>query len=80
MSVFERVKKIILEVLLVKETEVLQESSFTDDLGADSLDYVALLQALEAEFNIKIPDTDAAKFKTVKYAVKYITSKQKKST
>ena len=80
MSVFERVKKIILEVLLIKETEVLPESSFTDDLGADSLDYVALLQELEAEFNIQIPDTDAAKFKTVKYAVNYIISKQKKSS
>lgn len=75
MSVFERVKKIIMEVLLVKETEVLPEASLTDDLGADSLDYIALLQALEEEFNIQIPDEDGQKLKTIDEAVTYIESK-----
>lgn len=75
MSVFERVKKIIMEVLLVKETEVLLEASLTDDLGADSLDYIALLQALEEEFNIQIPDEDGQKLKTIDEAVTYIESK-----
>lgn len=75
MSVFERVKKIIMEVLLVKETEVLPEASLTDDLGADSLDYIALLQALEEEFNIQIPDEDGQKLKTIDKAVTYIESK-----
>ncbi|MCK4528598.1 acyl carrier protein [candidate division WOR-3 bacterium] len=72
MSVFEKMKRIIAEELDVKETEVLPESSFTDDLGADSLGYIVLLQALEEEFNIQIPDTDTAKLKTVGDAVKYI--------
>jgi len=75
MSVFERVKKIIMEVLLVKETEVLPEASLTDDLGADSLDYIALFQALEEEFNIQIPDEDGQKLKTIDEAVTYIKSK-----
>ncbi|MCK4422005.1 acyl carrier protein [candidate division WOR-3 bacterium] len=72
MSVFEKMKRIIAEELDVKETEVLPESSFADDLGADSLGYIVLLQALEAEFNIQIPDADTAKLKTVEDAVKYI--------
>lgn len=80
MSVFERVKKVVMEVLSVKETEILPKTSFADNLGADSLDYVALLQALEVEFNIEIPDADAEKLKTVEDAVKYIESKEKKNT
>lgn len=64
-----------MEVLLVKETEVLLEASLTDDLGADSLDYIALLQALEEEFNIQIPDEDGQKLKTIDEAVTYIESK-----
>ena len=75
MSVFERMKNIIVEVLVVKETEILPETSFANDLGADSLSYVALLQELEAEFNIQIPDKDAQKLKTVEEAVKYIERK-----
>lgn len=75
MSVFERVKKIITDVLAVKETEVSAETSLANDLGADSLDYVALLQEFEAEFNIKIPDKDAIKLKTVEDTVKYIERK-----
>ncbi len=80
MSILEKMKKIIVEELDVKATEISPESSLADDLGADSLGYIALLQALEAEFNIKIPDTDAAKLKTVEDAVKYITNKREKSS
>lgn len=75
MSVFERVKKIITDVMAVKETEVSAETSLANDLGTDSLDYVALLQEFEAEFNIQIPDEDAQKLKTVEEAVKYIERK-----
>ena len=78
MSVFERAKKIIVEVLSVKETEVSPETSLADDLGADSLAYVALLQELEEEFDIHIPDEDAQKLRTVEEAVKYIESKMNK--
>lgn len=75
MSVFERVNKIITDVMAVKETEVSAETSLANDLGVDSLDYVALLQEFEAEFNIQIPDKDAIKLKTVEEAVKYIERK-----
>lgn len=72
MSVFERVKKIIIEQLGVDEEQVAPEASFTDDLGADSLDTVELVMALEQEFNMEIPDEDAEKITTVNQAVKYI--------
>ncbi|MFH1454082.1 MAG: acyl carrier protein [Armatimonadota bacterium] len=72
MSVFERVKKIIIEQLGVDEEQVTSEASFTDDLGADSLDTVELVMALEQEFNMEIPDEDAEKIGTVSHAVKYI--------
>lgn len=75
MSVFERVKKIITDVMAVKETEVSAETSLANDLGTDSLDYVALLQEFEAEFNIQIQDEDAIKLKTVEDTVKYIERK-----
>jgi len=75
MSIFERVKNAVVEVLDVKESSLLAETSLINELGADSLDYVALLQALEAEFDIQIPDADAQKLKTVADAVKYIESK-----
>ncbi|MCK4306725.1 acyl carrier protein [candidate division WOR-3 bacterium] len=75
MSALERVKKVIVEVLGIKEAEIFPETSFTDNLGADSLDYVVLLQALEVEFNIQIPDSDTEKLQTVEDAVKYIESK-----
>ena len=75
MSIFERVRKIISDVMAVKEAEVSPETSLANDLGADSLDYVALLQELETEFNIQIPDADAIKLKTVEEAVKYIERK-----
>lgn len=71
-SVYDRVKKIIIEQLGVDEEEVTPQASFTDDLGADSLDNVELVMALEQEFNLEIPDEDAEKITTVNEAVNYI--------
>jgi acyl carrier protein len=68
----ERVKSIIVEQLGVEEDEVTLDASFTDDLGADSLDIVELVMAFEEEFGIEIPDEDAEKIATVKHAVSYI--------
>ena len=70
--VFEKVKKIIVEQLGVEEDEITMESSFIDDLGADSLDIVELIMALEEEFDIEIPDSEAEKITTVGDAVEYI--------
>jgi acyl carrier protein len=70
--VFEKVKKIIVEQLGVEEDEVTMESSFIDDLGADSLDIVELIMALEEEFDIEIPDSEAEKIASVGDAVDYI--------
>jgi acyl carrier protein len=70
--VFEKVKKIIVEQLGVEEDEVTRESSFIDDLGADSLDIVELIMALEEEFDIEIPDSEAEKIASVGDAVDYI--------
>jgi acyl carrier protein len=70
--VFEKVKKIIVEQLGVEEEEIAMESSFIDDLGADSLDIVELIMALEEEFDIEIPDSEAEKIATVGDAVDYI--------
>lgn len=72
----ERVKKIIVEQLGVKEDEVVEEASFVDDLGADSLDTVELVMALEEEFGVEIPDEEAEKIKTVKEAVDYVNQHQ----
>ncbi|MFV2055014.1 MAG: acyl carrier protein [Thiohalomonadales bacterium] len=72
-TVEERVKKIVVEQLGVKEEEVSNESSFVDDLGADSLDTVELVMALEEEFETEIPDEDAEKITTVQQATDYIT-------
>ncbi len=69
---FTRVKKIIVEQLGVEESEVTQEASITDDLGADSLDQVELVMAFETEFGIDIPDEEAEKIKTVGDAVSKI--------
>ena len=74
MAVFEKVKKTIVEQLGVEESEVTMDASITDDLGADSLDQVELVMALETEFNLDIPDEEAEKIKTVGDAVKYIES------
>ncbi|MCK9574340.1 MAG: acyl carrier protein [Candidatus Omnitrophica bacterium] len=78
MSVEEKVKEIIAEQLGVKKEEIKGESSFIDDLGADSLDTVEVVMALEEEFGIEIPDEDAEKITTVGEAVKYIETKAKK--
>lgn len=69
---FERVKEIIVEQLGVDESEVTMDASFIDDLGADSLDIVELIMALEEEFDLEIPDKDAEKITTVGDAVEYI--------
>ena len=71
-EVFEKVKAIIVEQLGVAETSVEMESSFIDDLGADSLDIVELVMALEEEFDMEIPDSDAEKVVTVGDVVQYI--------
>ena len=72
MAVGDRVKSIIVDQLGVDEEEVTQEASFTDDLGADSLDIVELVMAFEEEFGIEIPDEDAEKISNVKDAITYI--------
>lgn len=74
MSVEEQVKKIVVEQLGVKEDEVNAASSFVDDLGADSLDTVELVMALEEEFECEIPDEEAEKITTVQQAIDYINS------
>ena len=71
-SVFDRVKTIVVEQLGVDQEQVTPEASFTDDLGADSLDTVELVMALEQEFNIEITDEDAEKIQNVSHAVQYI--------
>jgi acyl carrier protein len=73
----EKVKKIIAEQLGVKEDQIVPEASFINDLGADSLDTVELVMALEEEFDIEIPDEDAEKIKTVGDAVNYIKAHAK---
>ena len=75
-----RVKKIVVEQLGVKEEEITAEASFVDDLGADSLDTVELVMALEEEFGTEIPDEDAEKIVTVKNAVEYIMQRMEKET
>ena len=72
MSVEEKVKEIIVDQLGVDENQVKPEASFIDDLGADSLDTVELVMALEEEFDIEIPDEDAEKIASVQNAVDYI--------
>ena len=71
-EVFEKVKNVIIEQLGVAENNITMEASFIDDLGADSLDIVELIMALEEEFNIEIPDSDAEKVVTVGDVVEYI--------
>ena len=71
-TIEDRVKKIVIEQLGVKEEEVSTESSFVDDLGADSLDTVELVMALEEEFETEIPDEEAEKITTVQQAIDYI--------
>ena len=71
-EIFEKVKNIIVEQLGASESSITLESSFIDDLGADSLDIVELIMALEEEFDIEIPDSDAEKVVTVGDVVDYI--------
>lgn len=72
MSVEEKVRKIICEQLEVNEEDVVPEASFVDDLGADSLDQVELIMAMEEEFGISISDEEAEKIATVRDAIEYI--------
>jgi len=75
MAIEERVKEIIVEQLGVNEEEVIAEASFIDDLGADSLDIVELVMAMEEEFDLEIPDEDAEKIQTIQDAISYIKAK-----
>ena len=74
MNTFDKVKAIVVEQLGVDEAEVTIDSTFIDDLGADSLDIVEVIMAFEEEFNVEIPDDVAEKIKTVKDTVEYIDS------
>ena len=76
-NIEERVKKVIVEQLGVNEDEVVLSASFIDDLGADSLDTVELVMALEEEFDTEIPDEDAEKITTVQIAIDYIEAHRK---
>ncbi len=73
-DVADRVKKIVLEHLGVEESKVVENASFIDDLGADSLDTVELVMAFEEEFGCEIPDEDAEKIQTIKDAISFIES------
>jgi acyl carrier protein len=72
---FEELKKLIVELLEVDEAEVVMEASFADDFGADSLDFIELITAVEDTFGIEIPDEDAEKLQTVHDAVNYIEAR-----
>ncbi|MFA5104237.1 MAG: acyl carrier protein [Candidatus Margulisiibacteriota bacterium] len=76
-KIFEDVKKVVIEQLGVSEAEVSEKASFVDDLGADSLDTVELVMALEEAFNLEIPDEEAEKIKTVGDTVKYVMTHAK---
>ena len=76
-NIVERVKKIVAEQLGVNEADIKNESSFVDDLGADSLDTVELVMALEEEFECEIPDDQAEKITTVQQAVDFILGNKK---
>ncbi|RKX25961.1 MAG: acyl carrier protein [Candidatus Zixiibacteriota bacterium] len=75
MAVEERVREIIIEQLGVEESQVTENAKFVDDLGADSLDTVELVMALEEEFSLEIPDEDAEKITSVSDAINYINEK-----
>jgi acyl carrier protein len=76
-NIEQRVRKIIAEQLGVNEAEIKNESSFVDDLGADSLDTVELVMALEEEFETEIPDEEAEKITTVQQAIDFVQARQK---
>ena len=71
----DKIKSIVADQLGVDESQVTEDASFVDDLGADSLDTVELIMAFEEEFDVEIPDEDAQKIKTVKDVMEYIESK-----
>jgi acyl carrier protein len=75
MALLEDIKEVVVEQLSVKAEEVKEDSKFVEDLGADSLDVVELVMALEEKFDIEIPDDEAEKIQTVKDVVSYIESK-----
>ena len=77
-SIEEQVKSIVAEQLGVKAEEVTNDASFVDDLGADSLDTVELVMALEEEFETEIPDEDAEKITTVQLAIDFVKSRNEK--
>jgi len=77
-NIEQRVKKIVAEQLGVNEADIKNESSFVDDLGADSLDTVELVMALEEEFECEIPDEEAEKITTVQQAIDYVRNNLKK--
>lgn len=74
-EVYEKIKAVVVEQLGVSESEVTKEASFVEDLGADSLDSVELLMALEEEFGTEISDEDSEKLKTIADTIKYISGK-----
>ncbi len=76
-NIEQRVRKIVSEQLGVNEADIKNESSFVDDLGADSLDTVELVMALEEEFETEIPDDEAEKITTVQQAIDYVTAHKK---
>jgi acyl carrier protein len=78
-TVEQQVKAIVAEQLGVKQEQVTNDASFVDDLGADSLDTVELVMALEEEFEIEIPDEDAEKITTVQQAIEYINERRNKA-
>jgi acyl carrier protein len=77
-ELFEKIKAVVVEQLGVEEDDVNEDAAFVDDLGADSLDIVELVMALEEEFGIEIPDEDAEKITRVKEAIDYIEKHSKK--
>ncbi len=78
-NIEQRVKKIVAEQLGVNEADIKNDSSFVDDLGADSLDTVELVMALEEEFECEIPDEEAEKITTVQQAIDYVNNNLKKA-
>jgi acyl carrier protein len=79
MAVEDRIKELIVEQLGVSEEEVVGEASFLDDLGADSLDLVELVMAIEEEFGLEIPDDDVEKMQTIQDAISYVEERAAKS-